>query len=123
MILSAQTEVGLYRIGLLLKYFINISLPVVAIILIIKCTIDISNIVTDPSKAKEQSKRVLTRLVASIIMILLPSILKGTFKMLLEYDDSMLVKYYENATLEKVKEMEKLAEQERLEAKLKKKKN
>jgi CubicO group peptidase (beta-lactamase class C family) len=122
MILSAQTEVGLYRIGLLLKYFINISLPVVAIILIIKCTIDISNIVTDPSKAKEQSKRVLTRLVASIIMILLPSILKGTFKMLLEYDDSMLVKYYENATLEKVKEMEKLAEQERIEAKLKRQK-
>ncbi len=113
MILSAMNELSYYRLGYIIKNFINISLTIVPIIIMIKCMIDLSKVVINPKDAPNTPKTIARRFVSGLIIFLLPVIIDYTFKTLTDYNDDIIVKYYEGSSKEKIEEYKKLAEQER----------
>ena len=116
MILDTYIELSKYRLGYTLKTFIQIAFTIVPIIILIKCIIDLFNIVVNPDKAKESVKTIARRFISGLIIYLLPIITNYTFKELVNYDDSKIIKYYEESSLEKIKQLEQQAEKERKEA-------
>lgn len=99
-------EITLYRIGLILKTFFNIIIPILAILVIIKCTIDIAAIILNPDKAKENTKKATSRLIASIVVILICSLIKGSFRLMVINNENIIVKYYDKASPEIIRILE-----------------
>ena len=115
MILSAINELNYYRLGFTIKTFVRISFTIVPIIILIKCIIDLFKIIINPDESKNTPKTIARRFISGLIIFLLPVITDYSFKTLTDYNDKLIVKYYEGATTKKIKEYEKLAEHERQE--------
>ena len=113
MILDAFTELSNYRLGYTIKLFVNAAFTIVPIIIIIKCIIDLFKLVLNPEKATDTPKTIARRFISGLIIYLLPVITNYTFKELTTYDDSNIIKYYEDASLERIQELEKQVEAER----------
>lgn len=114
MVDSIQYELTLYRLGYLLKLFITFVVPIVALIVIIKCSSDIFKVVVHPEEANNSTKKAISRLIISIILILLPYTIKNTFEILLDLNDKLVIKYYKDSSPEKIKELEKELEEAHL---------
>ncbi len=116
MILDTFTELSYYRLGYTIKVFIKAAFTIVPIIILIKCMIDLFKVVLDPEKAKETPKTIARRFISGLIIYLLPIITNYTFKEMVNYDDSKIIKYYEGSSIEKIKQLEQQVEKERKEA-------
>ena len=105
---NTVNQIGIYRLIVILKYVLTITLTVVPIIIIITATIDISKVVFKPdaSATKESLKKILNRILAGLAVFLIPSILSFCFSLIEEFDDTTIISYYNSATIEKVKELE-----------------
>ncbi len=112
LLLDAANELAYYRLGFTIKSFVKIALTLVAIIVLIKCVIDLFKLVMKPEETRTTLKQIASRFVSGLIVFLLPVIIDYGFHELTEYKDDMIVKYYEGASLEKIKEYEKKAEEE-----------
>ena len=103
---NTVNQIGIYRLIVILKYVLTITLTVVPIIIIITATIDISKVVFKPdaSTTKESLKKMLNRILAGLAVFLIPSILSFCFSLIEKFDDTTIISYYNSATIEKVKE-------------------
>ena len=117
MVLAAINELGYYRVGYLLKISLKIIFIIVPIIIMIGCIMDIMKIITKPDEANKTPITILRRFISGLIVFMIPTIINYVFTSLVTYDDYMIVKYYEGASKEKIKEMEELAKKEAIEEK------
>ena len=76
------TEMSFYQIGLILKYALNITFIVVPIIVTIMAMIDVFKLVTKPENPGTTVKAVVTRLIAGLIVFMLPSLISATFSLI-----------------------------------------
>ena len=117
MVLAAINELGYYRVCWLQKVSLKIIFVIIPIIITIFCIIDVMKIITKPDEAKNTPNIIIRRIISGIIIFMIPSLINYFFTSLVKYDDYMIVKYYEGASREKIKEMEELAKKEELEEK------
>ena len=103
---NTVNQIGIYRLIVILKYVLTITLTVVPLIVIITATIDMSKVVFKPDSHKESLKKILNRILAGLTVFLIPSVLSFCFSLIEEFDDSTILAYYNSATIEKVKELE-----------------
>ena len=99
------TEMSFYQIGLILKYALNITFIVVPIIVTIMAMIDVFKLVTKPENPGTTVKAVVTRLIAGLIVFMLPSLISATFSLIDNYDDTTITKYYTEASPEKIEQL------------------
>lgn len=99
-------EISIYRLALIIKYAINITLIVVPIIIIILCMIDMSKVIFKPDNVKTSLKTVVNRIIAGLIIFLIPTIIDFCFTLVENYDNSTILGYYNNTSIEKIKELE-----------------
>lgn len=118
-LLSAANELAYYRLGFTIKTFVKIAMTLVAIIVMIKSMIDLFKLVMKPDETRATVKSIASRFVSGLIVLLLPVIIDYSFHELTEYKDDMIVKYYDGASLEKIKEYEEKAKKEAEEEKKK----
>jgi hypothetical protein len=90
-------EMGIYRIALIMKSVLNITLTIVPIIVIILSMVDISKIVFYPNSMKENFKKPVNRIIAGLIVFLIPTIIDTSFSLIESYDNSTILTYYNNA--------------------------
>lgn len=103
---NTVNQIGIYRIIVILKYVLTITLTVVPLIIIIMATIDMSKVIFNPDSNKEALKKILNRILAGLAVFLIPSVLSFCFSLIEEFDDTTIIAYYNSATIEKVKELE-----------------
>lgn len=113
LLLDTFTDIGIYRVALILKYGINILLTILPIIVIIFSMIDIFKIVINPNEVNKSIKEVATRILAGIIVLFIPTIIDYSFSLIESYDNTVVLQYYNNASIEKIEELEQKYEEER----------
>lgn len=118
-------EISYYQIGLILKYAMNIVFVVVPIIVIIMAMIDLFKYMLKPESPNTTIKAIVTRVIAGLIVFLIPTFISAVFSLVEGYDDSTIIKYYNDASLEKIEQLkvevenEKIANQNKTKAELK----
>jgi D-alanyl-D-alanine carboxypeptidase len=100
-------EMGIYRIALIMKSVLNITLTIVPLIVIILSMVDISKIVFNPNSMKENFKKPVNRIIAGLIVFLIPTIIDTSFSLIESYDNSTILTYYNNASIEKINSLKK----------------
>lgn len=100
-------EIGVYRIALVAKYTLNIILTVIPLIVIIMSTIDISKVIFKPDTLKDSIKKPVNRILAGLAIFLIPTVLEFAFSLIDNYDNTTIITYYNNASIEKIKSLEK----------------
>lgn len=100
-------EMGIYRIALIAKYILHIILTIVPLIVIIMSTIDISKIIFKPDSMKENLKKPINRILAGLIIFLIPTVIEFAFSLIENYDNTTIITYYNDASIEKIKSLEK----------------
>lgn len=100
-------QIGIYRIALVIKIIANILFTVVPIIVIILSIIDISNVIFKTDSMKETLKKPVNRIIAGLIIFLIPSITDYCFSLISDYDNSSIIAYYNDTSIEKIKSLEK----------------
>ncbi len=106
-ILDTLNEISFYRVGLVFKSGVNIVCIVVPLLIIILCMIDIFQIVYKPStdEAKVQIKKSADRIIAGLIIFIIPSVINYTMSLVNGYQKDTLFKYYEGASKEKIEQL------------------
>ncbi len=110
--LDTFADIGIYRVFLILKYALNIVFIIVPIIVIIMATKDLFMLVIKPDSPGKTIHDIVSRLVSGLIIFLLPTIIGYAFSLIESYDDSTILKYYTNASVDKIKSLEKQYEEE-----------
>lgn len=110
--LDTLTDITIYRLALILKYGLNIVFIVIPLITIVMCSIDIFKHVINPSDTSKSLKTVVTRLIAGLIVFLLPNVIDYSFTLIDNYNNATIVHYYTEASVEKIKQLEAQHEQE-----------
>ena len=95
-------KMELYRLALIIKYIINILFIVVPIIIIILSIIDISKTIFKPDSFKENIKKPVNRIIAGLALFLLPTVIQYCFSLINNYDNSKILSYYNEASIEKI---------------------
>ena len=109
-------EISFYRVGLIIKYTINIITTVLPLIIIIMSSIDIAKAIINPDSFKDDIKIAVNRIIAGLIVFLIPSIINYTFTLIENFDNSSITKYISNASIETIKELEEQYKIEKQEA-------
>ena len=117
MVIAAINELGYYRVGWLLKVSLKIIFVVIPIVIAISCIMDIMKIITKPDEATKTPNIIIRRIISGLTIFMIPTLINYFFTALVQYDDYMIVKYYEGASREKIKEYEELAKKEAQEEK------
>lgn len=112
LILDTITDIGFLKVFLLLKYAMYILFICTPLILMFFCFKDIADIVFNPSNANKSIKSIANRFIAALVVFLIPTIINYAFSLIEDFDDSKLIYYYNNATNEKIKSLEKKHEKE-----------
>ncbi len=99
-------QMGIYRIALIAKVIINILFTIVPLIVIILSIIDISKAIFKPDELKNSIKQPINRIIAGIIIFLIPTIIEYAFSLTNKYDNSNIMAYYNEASIEKIKSLE-----------------
>ena len=107
-------EIGYYQVGLTIKYALNITFTIIPIIVMIMCMIDISKHITKPDSPGPTIKMIVTRIIAGLIIFLLPTMFDAVFSLIEGYDDSFITKYYTEASIEKIEQLKIDVENERI---------
>lgn len=95
-------QMGIYRIALIVKVILNIIFTIVPIIVIILSIIDISKSVFKPDSFKDNLRKPVNRIIAGLIIFLIPSIIEYCFTLIDGYDNSKILAYYNDASIEKI---------------------
>ena len=111
---NAMNEIGYYQVGLIIKYALHIVFIVAPIIVMIMCMIDISKHITKPDAPGPTIKMIVSRIIAGLILFLLPTMLDAVFSLVEGYDDSFITKYYTEASVEKIEQLKVEVENERV---------
>ena len=111
---NAMNEIGYYQVGLIIKYALHIVFIVAPIIIMIMCMIDISKHITKPDAPGPTIKMIVSRIIAGLILFLLPTMLDSVFSLVEGYDDSIITKYYTEASVEKIEQLKVEVENERV---------
>ena len=112
MLLDTLLELGYYKVGLILKVVMTIIFTLVPIIVMILSMIDIYKIVVHPEEIKKPISQVASRIIAGLIVFIIPTIVGYIFTYIEGYDEDFLFKYYNNASPQKVKELEEQYQKE-----------
>lgn len=110
---KTMNEIGIYRIGLILKYIVEIGSVVLPILIIILGIVDMSKVIMKPDEMKNSLKTIAQRLIAGLAVFLIPSVLTFVFGLIEGYDDSSIVKYYTEASLDKLDSLQAQYEAEK----------
>ena len=102
---NIANEMSFYQVGLILKYTFSIIFTVIPIIVMIMCMIDLSKHITKPDNYGPTIKIMVSRLIAGLIIFLLPTLISTVFSLIENYDDSSITKYYTDASVEKIEQL------------------
>ena len=102
---NIANEMSFYQMGLILKYTFSIIFTVIPIIVMIMCMIDLSKHITKPDNYGPTIKIMVSRLIAGLIIFLLPTLISTVFSLIENYDDSSITKYYTDASVEKIEQL------------------
>ncbi len=111
---NLANEITYYQVGLIMKYAFNIVFIVVPIIVMVMCMIDLSKHIIKPDAPGPTIKAIVTRIIAGLIIFLLPTLLTTVFTLIEDYDDSAITKYYNDASVEKIEQLKVEIENERI---------
>lgn len=100
--LDTLTDIGIFRLFLILKIALNIIFIVVPLMLIILVIKDLVEIVLKPDNNKTNLKRIATRTISALTIFLLPTIISYAFTLIEDFDSSKISYYYNNASTEKI---------------------
>ncbi len=117
LLLDTFADIGIYRVALILKYALNIVFILVPIIVIIMATKDLFMLVIKPDAPGKTIHDIVSRLVSGLIVFLLPTIINYALSLVESYDNTTFLKYYNNASIEKIKSLEEQYKQEQEEEK------
>ena len=118
-LLDTLLDISYYKVGLILKVILTIIFTVVPIMIIILSMTDIYKIVVHPEEVKKPLATVASRIIAGLIIFLIPSLVSYVFTFIEGYDENFLFKYYNEATPEKIKSLEEQYQKELLAEKTK----
>ena len=110
---NLENEISFYQVGLILKYALNIVFIIVPIIVMIMCMIDISKHIVKPDSPGPTIKMLVSRIIAGLIIFLIPTMLNAIFTLIEGYDDSAVTKYYTEASVEKIEQLKTEVENEK----------
>lgn len=99
-------QIGIYRMALVAKSIFSIVFVIVPIIVIIFSMIDISHSIFKPDSLKDNIKKPVNRIIAGIVIFLLPTVIEYCFTLIDNYDNSQILSYYNEASIEKIKNLE-----------------
>ena len=99
---NIANEMSFYQVGLILKYTFSIIFTVIPIIVMVMCMIDLSKHITKPDNYGPTIKIMVSRLIAGLIIFLLPTLISTVFSLIENYDNSSITKYYTDASVEKI---------------------
>ena len=102
---NIANEISFYQVGLILKYIFSIIFTIIPIIVMIMCMIDLSKHITKPDNYGPTIKIMVSRLIAGLIIFLLPTLISTVFSLIENYDDSSITKYYTDASVEKIEQL------------------
>ena len=102
---NIANEMSFYQVGLILKYTFSIIFTVIPIIVMVMCMIDLSKHITKPDNYGPTIKIMVSRLIAGLIIFLLPTLISTVFSLIENYDDSSITKYYTDASVEKIEQL------------------
>ena len=111
---NSVNEIGYYQVGLIIKYTMHIVFTIVPIIVMIMCMIDISKHITKPDAPGPTIKMIVTRIIAGLIIFLLPTMFDAVFSLIENYDNTFITKYYTEASVEKIEQLKVEVENERI---------
>ena len=111
---NSVNEIGYYQVGLIIKYAMHIVFTIVPIIVMIMCMIDISKHITKPDAPGPTIKMIVTRIIAGLIIFLLPTMFDAVFSLIENYDNTFITKYYTEASVEKIEQLKVEVENERI---------
>lgn len=111
---NSVNEIGYYQVGLIIKYAMHIVFTIVPIIVMIMCMIDISKHITKPDAPGPTIKMIVTRIIAGLIIFLLPTMFDAVFSLIENYDNTFITKYYTEANVEKIEQLKVEVENERI---------
>jgi LAS superfamily LD-carboxypeptidase LdcB len=111
---NLANEIGYYQVGLTIKYALNIVFTIIPIIVMIMCMVDISKHITKPDAPGPTIKMIVTRIIAGLIIFLLPTMFDAVFSLIEGYDNSFITKYYTEASVEKIEQLKVDVENERV---------
>lgn len=111
---NSVNEIGYYQVGLIIKYTMHIVFTIVPIIVMIMCMIDISKHITKPDAPGPTIKMIVTRIIAGLIIFLLPTMFDAVFSLIEGYDNTFITKYYTEASVEKIEQLKVDVENERI---------
>ena len=112
-LLDALIELSYYKVGLVLKVLLTITLSVLPMMVIILCIKDVYQIVTNPKEIKKPLSSVASRIIAGLIVFMLPTMISYVFTFIEGYDENFIFKYYNDASPEKIQELEKQYQKEK----------
>lgn len=102
---NIANEMSFYQVGLILKYTFSIIFTVIPIIVMVMCMIDLSKHITKPDNYGPTIKIMVSRLIAGLIIFLLPTLISTVFSLIENYDNSSITKYYTDASVEKIEQL------------------
>lgn len=102
---NLENEIGFYQVGLILKYTINIIFIIVPILVTIMTILDVSKHVIKPDNPGPTIRLIVNRIISGLIIFLIPTQLTTIFKLIENYDDSSITKYYTEASIEKIEQL------------------
>lgn len=111
-LLDTFTDISIYRVFLIFKYALNIILTIVPLLIIIMATKDLFMYVIKPEDAGKTIHIIVSRLISGLLIFLLPTIIGYAFTLIEDFDEETILKYYNGASLDKIKALEKQYEAE-----------
>lgn len=115
-ILDTLSDIGYYRTALAFKSLAKIVFIVVPLMIMILCIINVITITFKPDEAKTQIKTVVDRVIAGLIIFILPSVINYGLSLVKGYDNSKILKYYEGASKQKIEQLQIQYKQEQVAA-------
>ena len=111
-IIDTLQEITFYRLGLMFKTIGSIIFIVVPIVIMLFCIGDIMTIVFKPDEARTQIKTVVDRIIAGLIIFILPTIIGYAMTLVESYDKNTVLKYIDGASKEKIESLQMKYQQE-----------
>ncbi len=110
---NTLNEIGIYKLLLIFKNALSIIFIIVPIIVMFIAIKDLFNLMIHPDNPSTTIKDITSKIVSGLIIFLLPTIINYAFTLIESYNPETVIKYYNEASNEKIASLEKQYEQER----------
>lgn len=112
-LLDTEFDLGMYQTAYVIKVLIRIAFIIIPIVLIVLGTLDLGKAITNPEKLKDSPLTIGRRILAGIIIFLIPTMINNVITLLASTNaNNVLIKIYEEATPEKIKSLQTQLETE-----------